>query len=382
MQAEAQRAHEAEAAAIAEPTELVAEAAADAPAPRSVHAGLLAAALVVIVGASAIAMGALSTRSGESSAASIDASRPPATVAALAPEAVSPLGAAGDVDVAAASDVETRLAARIHGNVAHTLPRIQAATATGMREGSGLFITADGHLITSAALVSGSDYVLAWTHDGRRWPAVVIATDLISDVALLAIDAPTEAAPFSQDTHLWSGQYAMAIDHGNRTMSLGQVESLIGATDVGSGDPSSRVLVAPQVLPGSAIVDDTGAVIAMVNLTQDETARATPAWMLERVVGQLLHEGQASHPWLGAMVEFDQSESSGHISAVHDDSPAASAGLQVGDIIDSVNGEPLSTNMSIWTMVQMRTPGEVVDLAVTRHGQRRLVQVTLGSSGP
>jgi S1-C subfamily serine protease len=179
----------------------------------------------------------------------------------------------------------------------------------------------------------------------------------------------------------------MAIDHVNRTMSLGEVESLLSinygqtSADVAAAaDPSSRVLVAPNTLPGSAIVDDTGAIIAMANISTDSTVTATPAWMLDRVVDELLHDGQASHAWLGILVEPAGDASSVVVTAVIDDSPCDHAKLKGGDIIDAVDGEPLSTTMSLWTMVQRRAPGETVDLAITRNGQRRLVQVTLGDS--
>lgn len=363
--------------------EIPAGSSAEPPRQQRVHAGLLAAAVVVLVGASAIAVGALSTRTnGQQTLAASSGQEFSASAVVAEPSTVP--SELDDLAIAADNDAETLLASRIHDEVAGSLPRIQAATADGMREGGGLFINNEGLFVTSAGLVSGVDYVIAWTADGRRWPATMIAKDAVSDVAIFSIDAETTKATFRQEAHLWSGQYALAIDHSNRTMSLGEVQSLVGTAggadhkgDQLAGDPSSRIVVAPHVPAGSAIVDDTGSVIGMANLATTDMTTATPAWMLERVVHELVNAGSAHHSWLGAEIEPGPDASAGHVTSVFSGSPAEVAGLRSGDIIDSVDGEPLSTNMSLWTMVQMQAPGDSVDLAVTRHGERRLISVTL-----
>lgn len=68
------------------------------------------------------------------------------------------------------------------------------------------------------------------------------------------------------------------------------------------------------------------------------------------------------------------------VAEVTADSPAAKAGLQVGDIITSVGGVPIDQNHSLAALVQAKKPGDTVDLAVTRGTQTLTITVTLGAS--
>lgn len=364
--------------------------------PSRVHRGLIAAAAAVAVGATALTVGALSARSdspteaqfateavamrSESTRSSSPADDASDDAAATPPDAQGT--GVGSVSAFVDPEAEAALASRLHEELANSLPRIQAASPDGMVEGSGLFITEQGHIATSASLVANSDYVLAWTHDGQRLQASVVAVDWFSDVAILQVETPSApVAMFSADTSLWSGQYAMAIDYEHASMTLGKVASLTAAQPVNIlGDASSRVRIEPGALPGSAIIDDTGAVIAMVNLGPDgdsDQLHATPAWMIERVVEELLTHGVAVHPWLGVQVTALGNGVQVQIAQVVPGSPADHAGLRVGDLIDAVDGDSISTTMSLWTLVQLHEPGDYVDLAVTRNGERRLISAHL-----
>jgi predicted metalloprotease with PDZ domain len=68
------------------------------------------------------------------------------------------------------------------------------------------------------------------------------------------------------------------------------------------------------------------------------------------------------------------------VAEVTADSPAAKAGLQVGDLITSVGGTKIDANHSLSDLVQAKKPGDTVDLAVTRGTQNLTITVTLGAS--
>ena len=108
---------------------------------------------------------------------------------------------------------------------------------------------------------------------------------------------------------------------------------------------------------------------------------ATPAWMVERVVADLLANGTAQHPWLGIQAQPDPSGTQARIVAVVEGSPADLAGLRAGDLVDSIDGESIGASMSLWTLVQMHEPGDQIALAVTRNSERRLVWATLDHLG-
>jgi serine protease Do len=289
---------------------------------------------------------------------------------ALSDDSASTLSSLANAEAAADTAAgEELLARRVHAEVATSLPRVQAATATGMREGSGMFVTDQGHIATSAGLINGADYVLVWTEDDRRWEARVVATDEFSDVAVLQIQS-TEwpAASLGSDARLWSGQYALAIDHAAKNVRIGQVTAV---------DPSRVRVDQPVALPGSAIVDDSGAVIAMVN-ADGSNSSATPSWMVEQVALDLIVHGSAVHTWLGLTAENSPDGLMAVVVDVVPDSPAAAAGLRPGDLIDTIDGELVSDAPTLWRYVQQAEPGDSAALTLTRNNSRRLVVVTVG----
>jgi len=335
-----------------------------APKEPRLHRGLLVAAGIAIVGAGALSIGILSTRS---TTAPLEVAE---TTSVEAPSDNRTGGAIADTDLAidTTSQGEDQLAARLRDQVATSLPRIQAATSTVMREGSGLFVTNDGHIVTSAGLIDGAEYVLAWTADGRRWRATVLASDPHSDVAVLHIDSDEwPAIALGSSSNLRSGQYAMTFNHVNGQIAIGEVTDAQG--------PLVRV-DQPAALPGSAIIDDTGSVIAM--MTADGATSASPAWMIERVAVDLITSGKTSHAWLGATFDAVAGESVTVVSIVDDNSPAASAGLQVGDIVDSINGESAASPNLLGRSIAQSDPGDELVLTVRRDTDRRIIIATLG----
>lgn len=349
---------------------------ADGPGRTRLQVGLMVAAGVVVVGAGALTLGVLSVGSSSQSTPVAAGAVVPVHIPALSasdpvqgdmptPLSVPEIARQVTIEVSADSTAMSSgdLTARVRDVVAASLPRIQAVSTTGMSEGSGLFITDDGYIATSAGLIAGADYVLAWTDDGQRWKARVVASDPISDVAVVHIDSsdwPAVALGSGNPAH---GQRALALDHDDRTIADGTV------TDV------SMPIVEidqPAAVPGSAIVDDTGSVIAMV--TDDGTNRhATPAWLLERVAVDLIASGSTVHVSLGFEVADTTSPGTVVVTSVLPGSPAADAGMRDGDLIDSLNGDPVVDAASLYRQVQSSDPGDEVVLTVTRNASRRIV---------
>jgi len=331
------------------------------PNRRRTHVGLLAAATVVVVGASAVTLGVISTNSS------------PVRPTAVAASAITDV----DVAVAASGSTQEGLAANLHNELAVSLPRIQAATSEGMREGSGLFVTPTGHIVTSAGLVADAEYIIAWTDDGRRWEATLIAADRFSDVAVLHIDSEEwPQISIGSDRTLRSGQYALAIDYAAATMSVGEVSAVVDTVNIDEMATATRIAIdQPTALPGSAILDDAGFVIAMV--TSSDGSLATPAWMIERVALDLIALGVTSHAWLGLETDNGPSSRALTIDKIAPGSPAERAGLRVGDYVDSVNGEEVLGDHSLWTAVETSRPGDELEIMITRFGDQHILNVTL-----
>ena len=345
------------------------------PAPRSrLNADLKLAAGLVVVGAGALTIGIVSS---QGSSPTVETSNAAPLMVALSPG--NPLSTERQEPVATeftaedSSQGEALLAARVHDQVAASLPRITAVTSAGMREGSGMFVTDNGHIVTSAGLIDSAEYVLAWTEDGQRWKAHLVATDPVSDIAVIqieSIDWPSVSLDAGAD--LRDGQYALALDHDHDSIAIGEVISV-----------TSPLLEVEQsvAVPGSAIIDDTGAVIAMIigNGTNRHGARA---WMLEQVTVDLITSGRTAHNWLGLVVSHEAATDMVVVTSVVEGSPAARAGLRNGDLIDSFDGDPIVDAASLHRQLQNAEPGEDAVLTVTRDGSRRTIVATVTELDP
>ena len=334
------------------------------------HTGLKVAAGIVVIGAAALTVGAVSSQAGSQQAARDASTVQSITIQGAVDTTAESAGRENTTEFAAdvSAQGEGLLTARVHDEVAGSLPRIQAVTAGGMREGSGMFVTDDGHIATSAGLIESAEYVLAWTDDGQRWKAHLIASDPVSDVAVIQIESDGwPAVSLGNGNDLRDGQYALALNHDENTISVGEVTSV-----------SSPQLVIDQAaaVPGSAIVDDTGAVIAMI--TDDGTnSHGTRAWMLEQVAVDLIASGDTAHNWLGLVVSDALGADMVVIDQVTNDSPAFHAGLRVGDMVDSFDGNPIVNAASLHHQVQRADAGDDAVLTVTRNNNRRIIIATL-----
>ena len=345
------------------------------PAPRSrLNAGLKLAAGLVVVGAAALTIGIVSS---QRNSPTVETSNAAPLMVALSPG--NPLSTERQEPVVTeftaegSSQGEALLTARVHDQVAASLPRITAVTSAGMREGSGMFVTDNGHIVTSAGLIDSAEYVLAWTEDGQRWKAHLVATDPVSDIAVIqieSIDWPSVSLDAGAD--LRDGQYALALDHDHDSIAIGEVISV-----------TSPLLEVEQsvAVPGSAIIDDTGAVIAMIigNGTNRHGARA---WMLEQVTVDLITSGRTAHNWLGLVVSHEAATDMVVVTSVVEGSPAARAGLRNGDLIDSFDGDPIVDAASLHRQLQHAEPGEDAALTVTRDGSRRIILATVTELDP
>ncbi len=341
------------------------------PAPKlRRHAGFKVVAGIVVIGAAALTIGVVSSQGGTRQTALDLGTVQSITIQGNAGTTIKSVDREGTTEIAADVNAqgEDLLTARVHDEIAASLPRIQAVTAAGMREGSGMFVTDAGHIVTSAGLIESAEYILAWTDDGQRWKAHLIASDPASDVAVIQIESRGwPAVSLDNGNDLRDGQYALALNYDENTISVGEVTSV-----------SSPQLVIDQVaaMPGSAIVDDTGAVIAMI--TDDGTnSQGTRAWVLEQVAADLIASGDASHNWLGIVVSDEPGADMVVIDLVANESPAAQAGLRVGDLIDSFDGNPIVDAASLYNQVQRADAGDDAVLTVTRNNNRRIIIATL-----
>jgi putative serine protease PepD len=104
---------------------------------------------------------------------------------------------------------------------------------------------------------------------------------------------------------------------------------------------------------------------------------AIPIDQARRTAQQLIATGKASYPVIGADVDM-QFEGGARVSTVRVGSPAQRAGLHIGDVVTSIDGQSVQSAEALIVAIRAHRPGERVELGVERGGTTRQINVTLG----
>jgi Do/DeqQ family serine protease len=270
--------------------------------------------------------------------------------------------------------------------------------------GSGVIVRADGVIVTNNHVIAGGQEIMVVLGDKREFPAKVLLADPRADVAVLKIDVGTERLPVlalddRDDTEV--GDLALAIGDPfgiGQTVTNGIVSAL-ARSDVGITDVSYFIQTDAAINPGNsggALVNMNGDMIGMNTaiLSQSGTSSgvgfAIPAALVKRVVETALAGGSVAQarPWLGVKtqeVTADIARSLGLerpqgvlVTDVYPDGPGARAGLKQGDLVLSIDGQPVNDEASLNYRIATRGAGDTISLGVRgEHGAVRSVGVRL-----
>ncbi len=288
---------------------------------------------------------------------------------------------------------------RFFGDRAPSEPRSRVQSGSG----SGFIINANGQILTNSHVVDGADTVKVILKDGRSLNGKVMGEDQVTDVAVIQIDTnnlPTVAIGNS-DT-LQPGQAVIAIGNPlglNNTVTsgilsaTGRSSSDIGATDKRVDYIQTDAAINPGN-SGGPLLNARGEVIGM-NTAIIRGAQglgfAIPINTAQRIAQQLITKGKVDHPYLGIqMVTLtpdirDRIRTKIGVNLTADKgvllidvvprSPAATSGLKQGDVIQSINNQPVNKIEDVQKLVENSKIGVPLNLQVQRNGQ--VVQVAI-----
>jgi serine protease Do/serine protease DegQ len=268
--------------------------------------------------------------------------------------------------------------------------------------GSGVIIDAEqGFIVTGAHVVEDADEIVVLLSDGRRLPATTVGSDTEMDIAVVKIRANgLTRINMADSDRVEVGDFVLAI--GN-PFSIGQT--------VTSGIVSAlrRRSFGPQAFEdfiqtdaainlgssGGALINLKGELIGMnaAVLDMGDTGMgnvgigfAIPANTVRSIAGQLTRYGSAAHGDLGVTVSplsYGQVARFGAsgvmITRIEPQSAAATAGLNLGDVVTAVNGAAVRDPADLYIKTAIVRAGEVAELAVLRNGKTMRVRATLGA---
>jgi S1-C subfamily serine protease len=261
---------------------------------------------------------------------------------------------------------------------------------------SGVAWSADGIVVTAHHALERDEEVTVGLPTGETVAAEVAGRDPTTDLAVLRVTAPGLAPVEWSEAAPRPGQLVLGVSRPGRTAraALGIVARAAGEYRAFRGGKIDRWVettldLHPGLSGALALGPDGGALgLATAGLVRG-TAMLVPPTTLRRVVKALLAHGEIRRGYLGVAtspvpLSPELRAKTGEelallVSRVAPDSPAARAGLQLGDAILSVGGDRLQDPGELWALLSEDRIGDAVTLRVLRAGEVREVQVTVGA---
>jgi serine protease Do len=272
--------------------------------------------------------------------------------------------------------------------------------------GSGVIISPDGYIVTNNHVVEGAVDIRVTMSDRRVFPAKLIGTDPLTDLAVVKINGSGfTSVPLGDSTQLHPGQSVLAFGNpfGYRfTVTRGIVSALNRPNpDVTNRrKPGEFIQTDAAINPGNSggpLVDARGEVIGINTFLISGSGSfsgmgfAIPSQIVRPTVDALMRYGKVSHGYMGIGISdvtpensrfFNMSKSSGAVvTQVEPDSPAAKSGLKNGDVITGLDGKPVNNAGELQVEVGQKQPGTTIHLDVVRDGKNTSIPVTLEAMG-
>lgn len=265
---------------------------------------------------------------------------------------------------------------------------------------SGVIVDANkGYILTNAHVINDAQSITITLSDGRHFTAKLIGTDKPSDVALLQIKAKNLiAVPLGDSNKVKVGDFVAAIGNPfglNQTVTSGIV-SAVGRTTLGIEGYENFIQTDASINPGNsggALINVQGQLVGIntailaPNRGNIGIGFAIPANMAKSVMNQLIEYGDVKRGILGIGVQdmtpdlanaFNAASTKGAaISQVLPDSPAANAGIQVGDIITNINGSEIKTASDVINTVGFLRVNSKATINLLRGGKTITANVAL-----
>ena len=267
--------------------------------------------------------------------------------------------------------------------------------------GSGIILSEDGLILTNTHVIENCDTASVTLFDNSSYDAALVGADSTSDIAVLRIEATgLTPASFGDSAELAIGDQVAAIGNPlGETFRMTLTDGIISAIDRGiSYNGHSMTLLQTNTAinegnPGGALFNMYGQVIGVTNMKMmssyssiEGIGFAIPSSTIAAVADSLMQYGEvrgrtAIGITVGAIPENVTSHydlpTGLYVSAVEEKSDAAAKGIQQGDIITAVNGNPASATSDILTVKNTLSVGDTIAFTIWRDGETFDVDVTL-----
>ncbi len=276
--------------------------------------------------------------------------------------------------------------------------------------GSGIIFDGQGHILTSASVVTGGNEFKIVLYNGQALTGELVGLDQSSNLAVLRVDGSNlRPASFGNSNELKSGSWvtvlgnsfgmptAVSIGLVNGIRPDGLIQMSAAVSPGGSGSPVINSqgdvvgLVVAKISESSNISilsESEGAAAKVtgsqgrVNLPTSSVSLAIPMNHASEVAVQIIRQGSVKRGFLGIYLDDIPGQSGILISEVIQSSPADRAGLLAGDVVVEFDGQSIKNSQQFRSAVQSVQPLSQVEVKVVRQDQVKSLKATLGTPPP
>ena len=271
--------------------------------------------------------------------------------------------------------------------------------------GSGVIVdAANGYILTNHHVVANADKITVTLLENRSLSARVVGSDEGSDLAVLKVDADNlTSIPFGDSSTLRVGDYVVAIGNpfGFTNSVTSGIVSALGRSGLNRLAFEDFIQTDASINPGNsggALVDLNGKLVGINSAIISRTGGnvgigfSIPVNMVRPIMDQLVTTGTVRRGLLGVNINDVTPEiaatfalpgnSGALVSGVNADSAAERAGIQIEDVIVSINGTRLRDSGSLRNAIGLLPPGEKITVGLIRNGREQTVTAVLGELAP
>ncbi len=279
-------------------------------------------------------------------------------------------------------------------------PRMQPQIEHGL--GSGVLISPDGYIVTNNHVVDSATDIRVTMSDRRIFPAKLIGTDPLTDLAVIKIEGSNfPNVPWGDSTKLHPGQTVLAFGNplGFRFSVTRGIVSALNRPNPDAQDrrkPGQFIQTDAAINQGNSggpLVNARGEVVGINTFLISPSGAfsgmgfAIPTQIVRPTVEKLIRTGKVEHARIGVGIAditpenskfFQMTSAAGAVvTQVEPNSPGEKAGLKTGDVITQIDGQDVTDAGELQVEVGLKNPGTTVRLQVMRDGKTLNLPVTL-----
>jgi len=267
---------------------------------------------------------------------------------------------------------------------------------------SGFIFSPDGYILTNEHVVHDAKTIRVTMADGRNFTGKLVGKDERSDIAVIKVNAGGNltAAPLGDSDKIKVGDWAIAVGFPfglQETVTNGIISAVRQSLTIEGSNYSNMIQTDAAINRGNSggpLCNIYGEVIGINTAIYAPTGVfsgvgfAIPINSAKAIMNSLIQQGRVVRGWLGVEVrpvddaiarQFRLPDRNGaFVNNVLDNSPAAKAGLQRGDVIRSVNGKNIAAPQDLQNIISQTAPNSRVQLAIIRNAKPMTVALVTG----